>query len=72
MQLFRHVPIQHPIAGVAGMLGVRSTLRRLSRSCFAPGGGEHSLVVAAEAARLYVYSESNVEAPHSRGGERAT
>jgi len=54
------------------MLGVRSTLRRVYRWCFAPGGGEHTLSVAGETARFYVYSKSNIEALNSLGGERQT
>ena len=72
MQSFRHVPIRHRIARVAARLGVRSTLRRLYRLCFAPGGGEHTLSVAGETARFYVYSKSNIEALNSLGGERPT
>ena len=54
------------------MLGVRGTLRRVYRWCFAPGGGEHTLSVAGETARFYVYSEANIEALNSLGGERQT
>jgi FkbM family methyltransferase len=54
------------------MLGVRSTLGRLYRWCFAPGGGEHTLSVAGETARFYVYSKSSIEALNSLGGERPT
>jgi FkbM family methyltransferase len=57
---------------LAGILGVRSTLGKLYRWCFAPGGGEHSLSVAGETARFYVYSKSAVEALNSLGGERPT
>jgi len=72
VQPFRHALIRHQVARLAGMLGVRSTLRRLYRSCFAPGGGEHTLSVAGETARFYVYSKSSIEALNSLGGERPT
>ncbi|MCJ7504279.1 MAG: FkbM family methyltransferase [Acidobacteriia bacterium] len=72
MEPLRHLPFWHQITKVAGLLGVRSTLRRLYRRCFAPGGGEHTLSVAGETARFYVYSKSNIEALNSLGGERQT
>jgi len=72
MEPFRHLPFRHQITRIAGLLGVRSTLGRLYRRCFAPGGGEHVLSVAGKTARFYVYSESNIEALRSLGGERPT
>ena len=72
MEILRHLPFRHQITKVAGLLGVRSTLRRVYRWCFAPGGGEHTLSVAGETARFYVYSEANIEALRSLGGERPT
>jgi FkbM family methyltransferase len=72
MESLRHLPFRHQLTRIAGLLGVRSPLRRLYRSCFAPGGGEHTLSVAGETARFYVHSKSNIEGLNSLGGERPT
>jgi len=55
MEPLRHLPFRHRITRVAGLLGVWNALTRLYRRCFTPGGGEHRLSVAGEAARFSVY-----------------